>query len=72
MVKVNSRTIQRLYRGTGSHPRGGPRRGAIQQRQRLKQDNSVLQRQAETEQALGNPLHPRGQPAFRTRGIICS
>ena len=24
---------------------------------RIKQDNSVLQRQAETEQALGNPLH---------------
>lgn len=73
MVKVNSRTIQRLLQGHGQFIREADEaRRYYSNVNRIKKDNSVLQRQAETEQALGNPLHHRGPTAFRTRGIICS
>ena len=58
MVKVNSRTIQRLLQGHGQFIRAADEaRRYYSNVNRIKQDNSVLQRQAETEQALGNPLH---------------
>ena len=58
MVKVNSRTIQRLLQGHGQFIREADEaRRYYSNVNRIKQDNSVLQRQAETEQALGNPLH---------------
>ena len=58
MVKVNSRTIQRLLQGHGQFIREADEaRRYYSNANRIKQDNSVLQRQAETEQALGNPLH---------------
>ena len=57
MVKVNSRTIQRLLQGHGQFIREADEaRRYYSNVNRIKQDNSVLQRQAETEQALGNPL----------------
>ena len=59
MVKVNSRTIQRLLQGHGQFIREADEaRRYYSNVNRIKQDNSVLQRQAETEQTLGNPLHP--------------
>lgn len=58
MVKVNSRTIQRLLQGHGQFIREADEaRRYYSNVNRIKQDNSVLQRQAETEQTLGNPLH---------------
>lgn len=58
MVKVNSRTIQRLLQGHGQFIREADEaRRYYSNVNRIKKDNSVLQRQAETEQALGNPLH---------------
>ena len=54
MVKVNSRTIQRLLQGHGQFIRAADEaRRYYSNVNRIKQDNSVLQRQAETEQALG-------------------
>lgn len=65
MVKVNSRTIQRLLQGHGKFIRvADEARRYYSNVNRIKQDNSVLQRQAETEPGTRQSAAPRGQPHF--------
>lgn len=72
MVKVNSRTIQRLLQGHGQFIREADEaRRYYSNVNRIKQDNSVLQRQARPSRRLAIRCTSR-TTAFRTRGIICS
>ena len=58
MVNVNSKTIQYLLNGHGRFIREADEaRRYFRNHNRIKDDNGVLQRQAETERALGSPLH---------------
>lgn len=55
---MNSKTIQQLLRGHYKFVKDAEQAARYYRGyNRIKEDNSVLQRQAETEQAVGNPLH---------------
>lgn len=56
-MAVNSRTIRRLLQGHGNFIREAESaRRYFVNHNRIKDDNSVVQRQTEAETALGNPL----------------
>lgn len=58
MVKISSRTINRLLAGHVDFVREAHAANRyFWNCNRIKEDTSVLQRQAETEQAIGSPLH---------------